>query len=511
MTAERDMSEFLVNSENFDFYDISEDSSYDRDNWNCDLVKRYNAYIDDEQVYADIDQEISLDSRENGNLKNGDIIIYRSNKIKVILYSGENDFVALDYKLYEIIDKCELNEDSYPWESGENIITIIRPKTEKAKKTLLYYYKEDTNDFESVFRDCWISFCEDAEGKERGCCDSFAKYLKTCLNFPILSDEELDVCANEYEKQANLKEICNSFVSRNWKVLQKVRHNGFCLDVLVYNREDRPSYLIVSKSKDMANIENTFKNIHILIYDKGILYDKSTKCEFSLYEIPECKPETTKEDLKKVIKEKESALEKEKKEKELLKEHNETLKEHNETLKQLISKIKKQHDVDKVVKDSSDLIQKNVKTSSLFDENTVSTELKQVFGDDFWEKISPESKIFLITSKFLYDQYKNANPEKFDTSIICFPALRAIEKEAVKIFCNNLAMFLAKKKSSFENWPTFLIDSEPTNEGTKIFPLYKIEDWDKQSDYQGKKKFTCGCVQYCLGFVNPQEREEESI
>ena len=86
MTAERDMSEFLVNSENFDFYDISEDSSYDRDNWNCDLVKRYNAYIDDEQVYADIDQEISLDSRENGNLKNGDIIIYRSNKIKVILY-----------------------------------------------------------------------------------------------------------------------------------------------------------------------------------------------------------------------------------------------------------------------------------------------------------------------------------------------------------------------------------------------------------------------------------------
>lgn len=331
MTVDNNEDEFLDNDEYFEFYDIVSEP-YDRSNYNLGLVERYSACIHGNQVFADFDvQKIRVDCRECGNLKNGDIIIERSSGLKVVLYSGRDNFVAFDYEWYEEYGDCETNDAPHAWESGANIITIIRPKNEKARKTLLYFYN-DLDSLESAICEGWKDFCKKAEDDEDEDYRYFAEYLKDYLNIPVLSDNELNEISIKAAKQTCLDKICDSFIERNWVVYRNVVFIKCRFDALVYNREKKLCYSIVSKSSDF--IESASCLGTVLIYKNGKIYDSKSGCEFVQYDIPVCIPEPTKADFKDCVKKLEEKLKAKDAYIQELKEYNKRLRAYNDLLNQ---------------------------------------------------------------------------------------------------------------------------------------------------------------------------------
>ena len=106
-------------------------------------------------------------------------------------------------------------------------------------------------------------------------------------------------------------------------------------------------------------------------------------------------------------------------------------------------------------------------------------------GKDLWdEKLSPESKTYLISSKVTYNYYLNM--DMIDFSGVCLLVTKALEVELSKRFYHEYVAFL--KQCYIDNWKEHL-DEFPTT-------LIKIVNGSKV--LKSSKDFTLGSVAYIL-------------
>ena len=118
--------------------------------------------------------------------------------------------------------------------------------------------------------------------------------------------------------------------------------------------------------------------------------------------------------------------------------------------------------------------------------------LIKLFGQDSWEKLSDDSKTFLITSKFMYNHLSKLN-ENFDYSGICVLTTKALEVEIFKRFFSDFIEYLDKKyQKDYSKYHTALLHRN-------FKPLFP-------------ERFTMGSIAYVLCYKeNIRNTENEKV
>lgn len=115
------------------------------------------------------------------------------------------------------------------------------------------------------------------------------------------------------------------------------------------------------------------------------------------------------------------------------------------------------------------------------------------FGESAWNKLENSSKIFLVSSKVMFNNLICLD-DVVDYSGVCLLVTKALELEMGRRFCKNFIAFLKQKYPGKENhqyYPSALLDKF----GHPIKP----------------KQFTLGTVAYVLCYLNSDGLTEEQI
>lgn len=83
--------------------------------------------------------------------------------------------------------------------------------------------------------------------------------------------------------------------------------------------------------------------------------------------------------------------------------------------------------------------------------------LIESFGQNTWDKLSGDSKTFLITAKFMYNRFQDLD-EQIDYSGVCVLVTKSLEVEIFKRFFTNFISYLDEKyDNDYTKYPTALL------------------------------------------------------
>lgn len=146
------------------------------------------------------------------------------------------------------------------------------------------------------------------------------------------------------------------------------------------------------------------------------------------------------------------------------------------------------------------------------------TKLILLFGDDAWNKLSEESKTFLISSKIMYSNFITIN-EIIDYSGICILITKALEVEMYNRFFKNFIKYLDKNyNENYSEYPTALLYKNKTpifydkftmgNIPFVLQPYKNRYDTVKQKENNKRK-----LIEYCKSciFSNYSDNEIENL
>ena len=114
--------------------------------------------------------------------------------------------------------------------------------------------------------------------------------------------------------------------------------------------------------------------------------------------------------------------------------------------------------------------------------------LMQNLSSDVWSKLSEESKSFLSTAWFTYDQLQNGDFN--DYSAVCMLITKAVENEATVRYFDRYIAYLESNNIPRDNWPVDAIVKK--NIKTNEFYIIKRDE------------FTLGSVIHAAGIKNRQ-------
>ena len=143
--------------------------------------------------------------------------------------------------------------------------------------------------------------------------------------------------------------------------------------------------------------------------------------------------------------------------------------------------------------------------------------LKSLF-DDAWDKLSDESKTFLISSRLMFNEYIMID-EQIDYSGVCILLAKALELEATKRFFTDFIEYLGKKfqknYSRYHTALTFnrnnLLFEEKFSMGSIAYVLcYKSDDKITPKQKSNNKKLLMDYCRNCI-FSNKNDDEIEIL
>lgn len=167
----------------------------------------------------------------------------------------------------------------------------------------------------------------------------------------------------------------------------------------------------------------------------------------------------------------------------------EILKENKEDISKMLSKADSYNDDDKIEEIISnfadriaiDFVNKLNKNSIDEQYKIEETVLKNLFSEEYWNKLDDNSKEYLITGKILYN--KLVSSDKGDYSGVCLLITKAVDNELHRFLYTKFKNYLENRypfESCINKWPSFLYKQN------KRGIYYVLPDYD----------FTLGSVAY---------------
>ena len=161
------------------------------------------------------------------------------------------------------------------------------------------------------------------------------------------------------------------------------------------------------------------------------------------------------------------------------------------------------------------------KTDILYDDNYNQEKIKLMdsFGQNAWNKLSTNSKTFLITSKLMYNKLLN-QAEIVDYSGICVLVTKALEVEIFKRFYTNFLNFLDEKyNKDYSKYHTALLFQnripllpEKFTMGSIAYVLgYKKDRYDSTAQIKNNKLRLMEYCKYCIFSGYSQEKIEKLL
>ena len=188
-----------------------------------------------------------------------------------------------------------------------------------------------------------------------------------------------------------------------------------------------------------------------------------------------------------------------------------------------IEKAITEEDVDRIIETFTDecadkLVQHVNTTKQDYIYNTEQKKLMFSLGENAWDKLSEESKTFLITSKVTYNNMINID-SIIDYSGICVLVTKALEVETKKRFFSNFLNYLNKQyNEDYSKYHTALLYKnekplfiEKFNMGDIAFVMCYKENWYDTEDQKINNKSKL--IEYCKScvFSKYEENEIESL
>ncbi len=144
--------------------------------------------------------------------------------------------------------------------------------------------------------------------------------------------------------------------------------------------------------------------------------------------------------------------------------------------------------------------------------------LIESFGQDTWDKLSDDSKTFLITAKFMYNRFLELE-EQIDYSGVCVLVTKSLEVEIFKRFFKNFIEYLDEKyERDYTKYHTALLynkekplRSERFTMGNIAFVMCKKQRWeDSEEEIENNKE---RLMEYCRErvFSNNSTKEIERM
>ena len=143
---------------------------------------------------------------------------------------------------------------------------------------------------------------------------------------------------------------------------------------------------------------------------------------------------------------------------------------------------------DKCVKKIRSSIEKDILNSK--DCKIMKEELTESLGKSAWNKLSRQSKRFLITSKITFNSLCELE-DIIDYSGVCLLVTKALEVELIKRFYKGFYKYLENNNKSFEEYHTSLVERDENGD------LKKLPDY----------KRTLGGIPYLLCYKEHENRE----
>ena len=140
------------------------------------------------------------------------------------------------------------------------------------------------------------------------------------------------------------------------------------------------------------------------------------------------------------------------------------------------------------------------------------------FSHETWDKLSDDSKIFLITAKFMYNKFIKLD-EIIDYSGVCILITKALEIEIIKRFFTNFIKFLDNNyNKNYIQYPTSLLyegviplSPEKVTMGNIAFILCEKENWnDNEKQIKNNKERLLEYCRQCI-FSNKSTEEIEKL
>lgn len=144
--------------------------------------------------------------------------------------------------------------------------------------------------------------------------------------------------------------------------------------------------------------------------------------------------------------------------------------------------------------------------------------LIESFGQDTWDKLSGDSKTFLVTGKFMYNRFLDLD-DQIDYSGVCVLVTKSLEVEIFKRFFENFINYLDEKyEKDYTKYHTALLyrNEKPLRPerftmGNIAFVLCKKQRWeDSEEQIQNNKE---RLMEYCRErvFSNNSTKEIERM
>ncbi|MGN1394581.1 MAG: hypothetical protein ACI4V7_11235 [Succinivibrionaceae bacterium] len=166
-------------------------------------------------------------------------------------------------------------------------------------------------------------------------------------------------------------------------------------------------------------------------------------------------------------------------------------------------------DSESKIKEAYKLLEKHEDKTHLYQK--ISCDFKKEIGQDAWEKLLDNTKIYIHTSEYVLNCLSKINPQegdKIDFSCVILPLMKALEFELKLIFSHKYLEYLKNSICSSDNYCK--INNIMTKNIAQEWPFYKnnTEYFLKISDFypiekkfkpQSVAKFTLGNLAYIVG------------
>ena len=159
-----------------------------------------------------------------------------------------------------------------------------------------------------------------------------------------------------------------------------------------------------------------------------------------------------------------------------------------ETISKLSMVAGDREKTERILNEMADNMSKRLLEASAIQQNRHYAEQKLQLSELFglsWEKLQPQSRKFLISSRILYQELSGLG-NQVDFSGVCILAVKALENELHHRFYNDFVEYLQNKyplADCADKWPSY---------------LYRTNRWGK-NDVLSERHFTLGSIPFLCG------------